>query len=202
MKIVLTGGPSAGKTTIAEALAKAYWDRLAFVQESASVLYRGGFPRESSAEAIVCQQRAIYRVQIELENIAGLKKNQADLVCDRGTLDGLAFWPRAEADFFRQMETSKRQELARYDWVIHLETAAKKAYQPSPIRRETYSEAKILDDRLKRVWSAHPQRLIVPNDLGFPLKIARTMLAVDMIFKREEPAKIHALFDTKPQKRR
>lgn len=202
MKIVLTGGPSAGKTTIAEALARAYWDRISFVQESASVLYRGGFPREALPEAIVCQQRAIYRVQLELEAVAALKKPSADLICDRGTLDGLAFWPRTETDFFRQMQTSKRRELARYDWVIHLETAAKKAYQPSPIRRETYVEAKALDDRLKSVWSSHPQRLTVPNDLGFPLKIARTMLAVDMILRGEKPAKVHALFDPKSRRRR
>jgi hypothetical protein len=197
MKIVLTGGPSAGKTTIAEALIRAYWDRAALVPESASILYRGGFPRENFAEAVVCQQRAIYRVQREIENVARLKAPSRILICDRGTLDGLAFWPLNDDDFFGNMETTKEAELARYDWVIHLETAAENAYRPSPIRRESYVEARAIDQKLQEVWRSHPRWAMVPNHLDFSMKITRAMLAVSMIMGGEPEEKIRALLSSK-----
>lgn len=197
MRIVLTGGPSAGKTTIAEALVRAYWDRLTLAPESASILFRGGFPREFTNEAIVCQQRAIYHVQHELENALALKSPQHALICDRGTLDGLAFWPLQEDEFFRQLNATKAGELSRYAWVIHLETAAPEAYRPSPIRRESYAEAKAIDDKLKSIWRAHPNWALVSNHLDFSLKITHTLLAVKMILDGEPRAKIQNFLDPK-----
>lgn len=199
MKIVLTGGPSAGKTTIAEALVRAYWDRLSLVPESASLLFKGGFPRDSSPESIVCQQRAIYHVQNELEQSFVLKNPSHTLICDRGTLDGLAFWPLPENDFFEQMRSSKKQELSRYGWVIHLETAAQKAYKLNGIRKESYTEAKAIDDRLKRVWQDHPRTAIVPNHMDFSLKITHVLLAVKMILDQDPEEKIKNFLGIKSQ---
>lgn len=171
MKIVLTGGPSAGKTTVAEALVRAHWEDLLLVPESASILFRGGFPRENSAEAVVCQQRAIYHVQRELEEVKQMEAGSRSLICDRGTLDGLAYWPRSEAEFFAAMNTTLEAELQRYDWVLHLETAARGAYLPSSIRMESFAAAQRLDEHTKWAWSAHPRRLIIQNNRNFSAKI-------------------------------
>lgn len=48
VKIVVTGGPSGGKTTLIEALQKDLKGKVAVVPEAASILYRGGFPRRST----------------------------------------------------------------------------------------------------------------------------------------------------------
>jgi len=197
MKIVLTGGPSAGKTTIAEALVRAYWDRVALAPESASILFHGGFPRESGEESVVCQQRAIYYVQRELENSVSLAFPGRAMICDRGTLDGLAFWPRAEEEFFHGVETTKLQEINRYDWVIHLETAAREAYQPSAIRRESYEEARSIDRKLKTIWQAHPRWAVIPNNLNFSAKINLTLLAVKMMLDKEPASRIEAILGPK-----
>ena len=52
MKVVLTGGPSGGKTTIATALAKDLTAQTAVVPEAASMLFLGGFPRRTRPELI------------------------------------------------------------------------------------------------------------------------------------------------------
>ena len=46
------------------------------------------------------------------------------LLCDRGTLDGAAYWPGEPEEFFAAIGTSLEAELARYDAVIFFETAA------------------------------------------------------------------------------
>lgn len=201
MRIVLTGGPSAGKTTIAEAVARAYWDRLSLVPESATLLFQGGFPRETSDEAVVCQQRAIYYVQRELEAVSQLGSPQKSLVCDRGTLDGLAFWPRTEDEFFLQIGKTKAEELRRYDWIIHLQTASRYSYRPSHIRRETYGEARAIDEKLQQIWREHPNWSLISNHLDFSVKITRALLAVKMIIDREPASKIQNLLDPKVQSR-
>ena len=47
-KIVLTGGPCAGKTTLTQVIAKAFPKHIVIVPESASLLFSGGFPRCAS----------------------------------------------------------------------------------------------------------------------------------------------------------
>jgi hypothetical protein len=43
-------------------------------------------------------------------------------LCDRGTVDGLAYWPGDAETFFRDLSTTLPRELERYAAVIHLRT--------------------------------------------------------------------------------
>lgn len=181
MRIVLTGGPSAGKTTIAEILVRAYYERVVLVPEAASLLYRGGFPRDETKAAVICQQRAIYHVQKELEEIKSLDSSGRAQICDRGTLDGLAYWPATQAEFFNHIHSNMETELSRYSWVIHLETASEQAYQPSQIRRETFEAAQQINLRIKQAWEKHPRRVILANNRNFSRKITMALAAVRLI---------------------
>lgn len=69
-RIVLTGGPGAGKTAVLEFLRKAVCDCTVLLPESAGIVFGGGFPRETSDGARRAAQRAIYFVQRELEAYA------------------------------------------------------------------------------------------------------------------------------------
>lgn len=193
MKIVLTGGPSAGKTTIAEALVRAYWNQLVLVPEAASLLFRGGFPRAPSPEAVSHQQRAIYHVQRELEALSLLESEGRSMICDRGTLDGLAYWPGIEEEFFRQIGSSMEQEIARYDWVLHLDTAGSHAYQSSSIRKETHPEAQIINERVKKAWRMHPRRIIICNNRDFTMKINLALQLVGSILAGKSFAEVTEL---------
>jgi len=194
MRIVLTGGPSAGKTTIAESLVRAYWNRLIIVPEGASILFRGGFPRDDAPEALTCQQRAIYHVQSELEELKSLERADRALICDRGTLDGLAYWPLSEAEFFDHVKSSMTAELCRYDWVIHLDTASQDSYQPSTIRKETFNEARLINEKIKFAWRKHPRLLLVNNHKDFSAKITNVLLGVKMILDGQSEQRIRDFF--------
>ena len=56
------------------------------------MVFGGGFPREDDPACRRAAQRAIFYVQRELE-AAGDSHNPAIVLCDRGTVDGLAYWP-------------------------------------------------------------------------------------------------------------
>ncbi len=183
MKIVLTGGPSAGKTSIIDILYRSDWYEMAVVQEAASVLFRGGFPRSKDHIHVRCQQRAIYHVQRELEEIGAIEAFHRALICDRGSLDGLAYWPDDEASFFKSVSSSMEKEIVRYDWVIHLDTASAADYQSSEIRREGSDEAVVMNQKVKHAWRLHPNRLIIPNNSDFLQKVDIALKVVKMILE-------------------
>ncbi|MGZ5279699.1 MAG: AAA family ATPase, partial [Pseudobdellovibrionaceae bacterium] len=85
VKIAVTGGPSGGKTTLIEVLQKDLKSKVTVVPETASILYRGGFPRRSTPEARKHVQRAIYFSQKELEALIQGESQSPLIVCDRGS---------------------------------------------------------------------------------------------------------------------
>ncbi|MCB0408215.1 MAG: ATP-binding protein, partial [Bdellovibrionales bacterium] len=152
-KIVLTGGPSAGKTTVASAIERCHAGQVIKVPEAATILFGGGFFRSQKPEGVAHQQKAIFRVQSEHEKIFHLEYPNRVLVCDRGTLDGYAYWPEDQGDFFEVMETTLDAELANYDLVIHLDSANGNDYDfANQLRIETAEEAHKINARVKKIW--------------------------------------------------
>ena len=173
-KIVLTGGPGAGKTAVLEIIQRQFAKELSTIPESASILYGGGFPRAASREERRWVQKAIYHTQDCAEHLALLRSRGARaVICDRGTLDGLAYWPGTSKGFFHAVGSSLMHELHRYDVVIHMETAAKSSgYDLSnPLRIESVVEAQRLDLKIQKVWSKHPKRYFVGSRSSFLEKI-------------------------------
>jgi predicted ATPase len=124
-RIVLTGGPGGGKTTAADLFRREIGDKVVVVPETATMLFTGGFPRVGEPDARAATQRAIFHAQVALEDVQGALYPGRVLLCDRGTIDGAAFWPEeAPAGFFETMETTLERELERYDAVIFFESAA------------------------------------------------------------------------------
>lgn len=67
-RVVLTGGPGGGKTTAADLYRREIGDEVVIVPEAATLLYSGGFPREGENGVRRATQRAIYHVQLNLED--------------------------------------------------------------------------------------------------------------------------------------
>ncbi len=186
MKIVLTGGPSAGKTTIAEIIARTFRKTFTLVPESASILFRGGFPRSTEGDGLMHQQVAIFHVQKQLELAIHAKQPQSHLICDRGTLDGLAYWQGEQEDFFKKVNSTFTQELGNYDWVIELDTANPLFYNSNSLRIETAEEAKLINQKIKNVWSHHPQHVLITNSTDFDKKIDRVLRVIHKIIAGED----------------
>ncbi|HSO36269.1 MAG TPA: ATP-binding protein, partial [Labilithrix sp.] len=173
-RIVLSGGPGGGKTTAADLFRREIGERVVVVPESATILYSGGFPRVSELHARQALQRAIYHVQRNLEDVQSWRYPDRILLCDRGTIDGAAYWPGGPEGFFAALGTTLEAELARYDAAIFFETAAVGGLAiegGNSVRTESNEEALLLDRTLRALWSKHPRFVVVPNDRSFYKKI-------------------------------
>jgi predicted ATPase len=155
--IVLTGGPGAGKTATLELVRQTFCTHVVILREAAGIVFSGGFPRDDSTATRRADQRAIYFVQRELESLAE-PFNAALVLCDRGTVDGVAYWPGPD-DFWQSIGSTYEAELARYDAVIHMRTPTKqRGYNhDNPLRIETAAEAHAIDERIAQAWRAHPR---------------------------------------------
>ena len=178
-RIVLTGGPGAGKTAVLEVIRKALCRHVHVLPESAGILFGGGFPRGRAPELRRPAQRAIYYVQRELETMVSAN-DLAIVLCDRGTIDGLAYWPGPD-DMLQQLGTSLDEQLARYHAVIHLRTPADGAgyNQSNPLRIESSAEAAEIDERIAAVWQRHPRRFEVPATTDFLTKARRAIALIE-----------------------
>lgn len=171
--IVLTGGPGAGKTAVLEAAQQIFGNRLAFLPESASIVYFGGFPRLGTPSCIRAAQLAIFRVQEQLEALAIEEGSYSVALCDRGICDGAAYWPDGLEAFFKAIGISKENVFSRYCTVIHLKTPTLSfGYNNSnPTRTETPEEAAILDAKIESIWRDHPNCFVVPATEQFTEKL-------------------------------
>jgi predicted ATPase len=175
-RIVLTGGPGAGKTATLELIRRAsFCDHVQILPEAASIVFGGGFPRRRDVEGRKAAQRAIYHVQRELE-ASTAADNAAIILCDRATVDGAAYWPGPD-DYFAAVNTTLAEELRRYDAVIHLRTPRVEGgyNHQNPLRTETAIEAAEVDLRILRIWDTHPRRFIVDAMPDFLAKAARVL---------------------------
>jgi nicotinamide riboside kinase len=185
-KIAITGGPSGGKTTLIEALRKEFSGKIKIVPEAASILYKGGFPRLASYEGKYHAQKAIYSTQKELEDLRCKTNPDALIVCDRGSLDALAYWPDSAEHFFETMQTTRKDELARYSWIIHLDTAQEPDYDTTnEIRTESFQEALLLNEKIKQAWEGHPQRLVITAENDFFSKMQKAIMLIHSILERK-----------------
>src|SRR5215471_20537779 len=91
--VVLTGGPGAGKTAVLEIVKKTLCKHIVVLPEAATILFGGGFPRHDTDAGRRAAQEAIFRVQRSMETMAREEGVASIALCDRGTLDGLAYWP-------------------------------------------------------------------------------------------------------------
>ncbi len=121
LKVVVTGGPGGGKTTALDLFRRELGNKIAVVPpEAATVLFSGGIPRSDDEQMVKIIQKTIFQLQENLEEIHKKQFPDRLLVCDRGSLDGLAYWPGTESDFFKGVNSSFEREIARYDAVIFL----------------------------------------------------------------------------------
>ena len=190
-KIVITGGPCAGKTTALSWIQNAMTQlgyRVLFVPETATELITGGvapWTCGTNAEYQKCQMR----MQMEKERIFEQAAKTMDaekilIVCDRGELDNRAYMNDAEfQEVLEYLGTGEIELRDAYDAVFHLVTAAKGAEEfyttlNNAARYETYEEARALDDRLIAAWTGHPHLRVIDNSSDFENKMKRLIVGL------------------------
>lgn len=178
--IALTGGPGGGKTAVLEIAERIFCKHVAVLPEAASIVFSGGFPRHESLHGRKAAQRAIYHVQIELERLMHDEDEVAVVLCDRGTVDGMAYWPEEAGSYWDALGTTREAELARYDAVIHLETPDENhGYnRENELRIESALTAHAIDQRIAIAWEGHKHRVRIPSSERFLDKAQESIAAI------------------------
>ena len=197
-KIVITGGPCAGKTTAMGWIKEAFTDHdytVLFVPETATELITGGvapWTCGTNAEYQQCQVELQLTKERLFEQAARTMPGRKILiVCDRGGMDNWAYMDDAEGEqVLRYLNLTKEAILSRYDAVFHLDTAARgiqNAYTlaNNGARIETPAQAVALDDRTRAAWSQHPYRRIIHSGEDFVAKMQSLIDEVSLFLGEE-----------------
>jgi predicted ATPase len=181
-RIVVTGGPGGGKTTAADLFRREMGEHIIIVPEAATLLFSGGFPRSDEPHAMRAAQRAMFHVQRNLEDVQSARFPERILLCDRGTVDGAAYWPDGGEEFFSALGTTREAEYTRYEAVLFFESAAVGGIPVveggNPIRTEGIPAAATLDARLRACWSEHPNFVFISHEASFFHKMTRALQAL------------------------
>lgn len=184
-KLAITGGPSGGKTTLIEVLKQEFGPKIKVAPEAASILYKGGFPRVKNYAGYYHAQLAIISTLRHIEDLLSESHPDCLIICDRGSLDSLAYWPDNEEHFFKNINSTRQTELARYDWVLHLDTATEGDYDTTnPIRTESFHEALLLNEKVRSSWNGHPHRQIITAENDFFGKMKKATDIVEDILSQ------------------
>lgn len=207
-KIVLTGGPCAGKTTALARIREHFSShgfRIYTVPETATLLLTNGLSfKDTSQNQLFVAQSNMMKAQISLEDtfesIAASTGDKAIIICDRGAVDPAAFISRTMWQAILDENSTSEQKLySRYEAVVHLVTVAIGAEQfytleNNAARSETPDQAAMIDRRLREVWLGHPHLRVIDNGTSFEEKINRVITTISGVVGVPEPIEIERKF--------
>jgi len=188
MKIVLTGGPGAGKSVITAEIVRRD-PRFVLVPEAATQTYSTlGTTWDRLNHANRCDaQKRIYCLQVDQETRIAAANPGKHLLLDRGTIDGATYWPAGPEDYWRELGTSLDRELSRYDAVIWMETAAALGmYDGSAsndVRFEDGPAAIESGRKLLSLWGKHRKLRHVGAFVNLQDKIAAVIEAIAQLME-------------------
>ncbi len=174
-RVVLTGGPGAGKSAVLELARLFFCEHVVTLPEAAGIVFGGRFPRDGRPAIVQAGQCAIYHVQRALETTVEAE-HAAMVICDRSTLDSSAYW-QGPGDLWSAVGTTREAEMDRYHAAIHLRTpAAPRLYvRNNPLRIETLEQAHALDARIADAWRGHPRYFEIPATPDFLAKAGHAL---------------------------
>lgn len=205
-RIVLTGGPCAGKTT---ALAKIieHFSNLGYqvftLPEVPTMFTAAGMNYLTSNKNYFYEgEKATLEIQLSLEDkfnrMAQECQEPCIIVCDRGTMDISAYMaPETWNTLMRAVGTSSAELRERYDAVLHLVSAADGAEQyyttaNNAQRLEQMNEeglriARSLDKKVIKAWTGHPHLSVINNHDDFDAKMRRVIQEISSVLGLPKP---------------
>lgn len=174
-KIVLTGGPCAGKTKILAEIEKHLVEKGYYVitlSEVATQLIKSNMPPKMDKEHILFFQDIVLKTQIMKEATTQsyaediLTDEKIVILLDRAIMDNRAYLETQE-DFeylLNKNGIDEQSVIHSYDFVIDListATAKKELYELDGIRDEPVEKAAALDKKTTLAWIDHPHMITV-----------------------------------------
>lgn len=206
-KIVITGGPCAGKTTAMSWIQNMFTDlgyHVIFIPECATELINAGISAKT-CKNVESFQNALMKLQIEREIIyekaaKTIKNDKVLIVCDRGIMDSKAFLTDLQfSSILSELNKNEIELRDNYDAVFHLVSAAKGAeefytLENNTARTETIEEAILVDDNLINAWNGHPHFRIIDNSTNFDNKMKKLLKEISHFLGEPEPYEIERKF--------
>lgn len=206
-KIVLTGGPCAGKTT---ALVKIneHFSQLGYkvftIPEVPTMVTQSGWNYLTDNKAFYKEgEKVILELQLALEEkmmrLAETCQEPCIVVCDRGAMDISAYISTELWDELTQSCGTSTQILRgdHYDAVLHLVSAADGAEQfyttaNNAQRYEQADEAGLaiarsLDKKIVHAWTGHPRLRVINNGEDFDRKMQRVIKEISAVLGLPQP---------------
>ena len=206
-RIVITGGPCAGKTTAMSWIQNAFTQKgykVIFVDETATQLSAGGAPWRETTDNRKYQFRVTQLMlakELAFTEIAKTFRNDKILiVCDRGALDNRAYMNDTEFRYvLEQLHTNEVELRDHYDAVFHLVTAAKGAEEfytldNNSARYETPEEAIRVDEQLISSWTGHPHLRVIDNRYDFNGKMMALITEISAFLGEPRPLETRRKF--------
>lgn len=206
-KIVLTGGPCAGKTTALTWINNYFSKRgytVLFVSETATELITNGVAPWNCGTNYDYQtfQIKLQKIKEQIFDDAAktMKSDKILIVCDRGILDNKAYMKDVEFKrILKEFGTNEIKERDSYDAIFHLVSAAKGKEEVYTLannvaRTESVEEAKKLDDKIISAWTGHPHFRIIDNSTDFEEKLERLLKEISSFLGEPEPLEIERKF--------
>ncbi|MDO4650555.1 MAG: AAA family ATPase [Eubacteriales bacterium] len=202
-KIVITGGPCAGKTTAMSWIQNFFTEKgytVLFIPETATELIGGGvapWTCGSNEEYQKCQMLLqMKKEEIFMQAARSMENDRILVICDRGLLDNKAYMSDLEfSSVIRSLGCNEVEMRDKYDAVFHLTTAAKGALDAYTLannaaRTETPEQAAELDDKLIAAWTGHPHLRVIDNSTDFQTKMKCLIAEISAFLGIPEPLEI------------
>jgi len=192
-KIVLTGGPCAGKTTTNERIEE-FFSKLGYavftLPEAATLFIKAGAEFLTEDPHLYFEiHRSMMTFLLQMEEsfyeIAKATGKPALIVNDRGAMDISAYMkPEDWQALLKAVGKTEEELMSRYKAVFHLCTSAKGAPHSytlsnnSARMEETLAEAISVDDHLIHAWRNHPNLHIIQSEEFVKDKIDNVLIGI------------------------
>lgn len=202
IKIVLTGGPCAGKTTAMVRIIEHFTGlgyQVFSLPEVPTMFSTSGVNYLTDNKKFFYQaEKATLKLQLEMEDLYYEMAQECNkpviIVCDRGTMDISTYL--TEDMWMAILNEGGYNEVAlrdaRYDAVLHMVTAAKGAEEfyttaNNQYRSEGVELARELDDRQIKAWTGHHHLRIIDNEVSFEKKLHRVLEEISNVLGTPVP---------------
>jgi predicted ATPase len=176
IRVVLTGGPCGGKTSVLNYLRRRLGKKVITIPEIATLMLAGGFPIPDkdmpwSRTWEVMFEAAVFPTIRSFEDVQSLRSERPQVVVsDRGLPDVAAHSDQTVTEFCKRFGITEQVMMERYDVVVYLPSLAlthpsKYSRRQNGARYANISRARELEVRTRRVWARHKNKHIVSGSL-------------------------------------
>lgn len=196
-KVVITGGPSSGKTECIYEVKK-YFEKLGYkvivIPSVGTALIKCGiYPWDAVNEDEFEKMNLGAKIKLEEiadEAVSNINARKILILCERGTIDVKAYTSnRNFQQICKEYNTSEEELKNSYDAVFHLKTVAKgyrEQYKYDPVcRREDPDTAIYMDDKTIEAWSGHNNFRIIEAYPYFEDKMKKLINEISYLLHEE-----------------